>query len=155
MFFKTYDQIYGGWGQNLPPFLPTANPIGCLSSTPFAIFINDSADEIKASKIGLTLDPLTFINILFYADDIVLLAKDEGDLQSLLTIVETWCQNWRLEVNLTKTNFFHVRKSRKSQCSCSSLTNDLSLTAPIISIWAAQSMKTLVTKSQLRFWLTL
>ena len=95
-------------------------PIGvkqgdCLSPTLFAIFINDLAEEIKDSGIGLTLDPNTFMNILLYADDIVLLAEDEEDLQALLTLVEIWCQKWRLEVNLTKTNILHVRKKRKSQ----------------------------------------
>ena len=55
------------------------------------------------------------VNILLYADDIVLFANDEEDLQSLLNIVEIWCAKWRLEVNLTKTNILHVRAKRKPQ----------------------------------------
>ena len=54
-------------------------------------FINDLAEEIKASNVGLDLDPETCINILLYADDIVLLAKTEADLQFLLFLVENWC----------------------------------------------------------------
>ena len=87
----------------------------CLSPTLFAIFINDLAEEIKDSGVGLELDADTFINILLYADDIVLLAKNEEDLQFLLNLVETWCKKWRLEVNLTKTNILHVRQQRKPQ----------------------------------------
>ena len=95
-------------------------PIGvkqgdCLSPTLFAIFINDLALEIKESNIGINLDDHLFLNILMYADDIVLLAENEADLQSLLLIVEKWCKEWRLEVNLTKTNILHVRNKRKLQ----------------------------------------
>ena len=55
------------------------------------------------------------INILLYADDIVLLAETEEDMQSLLFMVECWCKKWRLEVNLTKTNIMHFRPKRKAQ----------------------------------------
>ena len=61
------------------------------------------------------MDENTFVNILLYADDIVLLAKNEMDLQFLLLLVENWCIKWRLEVNLTKTNIVHIRGKGKSQ----------------------------------------
>ena len=63
--------------------------------------------------MGVNLDQETFLNVLLYADDIVLLAETELDLQFLLFLVEVWCKNWRLEVNLAKTNILHVRKNRK------------------------------------------
>ena len=87
----------------------------CLSPTLFAIFINDLAIEIKNSNIGVILDENLAINILLYADDIVLMAENEEDLQSLIFMVESWCKKWRLEVNLTKTNIMHIRTSRKQQ----------------------------------------
>merc|ERR1712105_184140 len=55
------------------------------------------------------------LNILLYADDIVLFAENEEDLQSLLFIVQIWCEKWRLEVNLAKTNILHIRQKRKCQ----------------------------------------
>ena len=95
----------------------------CLSPTLFAIFINDLAIEIKNSGVGVpinidvgeTNDGSYLLNILLYADDIVLFAANEHDLQFLLNIVEIWCSKFRLEVNLTKTNILHVRPKRKPQ----------------------------------------
>ena len=87
----------------------------CLSPTLFAIFINDLALEIKNSNIGVKLEENLLVIILLYADDIVLLAENEEDLQSLLFIVECWCKKWRLEINLTKTNIMHIRSKRKNQ----------------------------------------
>ena len=81
----------------------------------FAIFINDLAEELKLCGTSLELDENTLVNVLLYADDIVLLAKNEQDLQFLLLLVENWCIKWRLEVNLTKTNIMHIRGIRKTQ----------------------------------------
>ena len=104
-------------------------PIGvkqgdCISATLFAIFINDLAEEIKQTGVGLNLnlnvanvnlDESLLMNILMYADDIVLLTEKETDMQFLLHLVEIWCSKWRLEVNLTKTNIMHVRNPRCNQ----------------------------------------
>ena len=95
----------------------------CLSPTLFAIFINDLARDIRSSGVGVELKSAPFnssteaeiVNILLYADDIVLLADNENDLQTLLAIVENWCYRWRLEVNLSKTNIMHIRKKRAPQ----------------------------------------
>ena len=64
-----------------------------ISATLFSIFINDLAEEIKATGIGLDLTENVanvdfkesyknlFLNILLYADDIILLTSNENDLQ--------------------------------------------------------------------------
>ena len=98
-----------------------------ISATLFSVFINDLAEEVKNTKVGINLTEKVanedfndqfqdfFINILLYADDIILLAANENDLQFLLNIVENWCHKWRLEVNLAKTNIMHVRNPRCPQ----------------------------------------
>ena len=66
-----------------------------MSPTIFAIFINDLDFQIKNNKVGVlinideteTNDENSIINILLYADDIVLFDFNEHDLQFLLNIV--------------------------------------------------------------------
>ena len=103
-----------------------------LSPTLFAIFVNDLAEEIKESGLGIELEiedlagniEIVLVNILLYADDIVLFTETENDMQDLLNIVQNWCQNWRLEVNLSKTNIMHVRHKKKQQSNFMFLFNN-------------------------------
>ena len=91
-----------------------------ISPTLFACFLNDLSKEIKTTNLGVHLncsddndgDSFTISNLL-YADDIVLLAETENDLQSMLNIVFNWCNKWRMEVNLSKTEVLHIRKKNK------------------------------------------
>ena len=53
--------------------------------------------------------------LLLYADDIVLLAEDELNLQRQLDILNNWCNKWMLNFNLTKSEIIHFRKTRKKQ----------------------------------------
>ena len=47
---------------------------------------------------------------MLYADDIVLLSRNENDLQTMLNHVNNWCQRWLMNVNLKKTKIVHFRK---------------------------------------------
>ena len=55
------------------------------------------------------------VSNLLYADDIVLLAESENDIQQMLHVVYTWCKKWRMEVNLSKTNILHIRKKNQQR----------------------------------------
>jgi len=82
----------------------------CLSPTLFSVYINDLAEHLKETNLGIDMSfahDRIFdekLSILMYADDIVCLAENAIDLQDILFILEQWCCKWRLEVNLTKTN---------------------------------------------------
>ena len=54
------------------------------------------------------------ISLLLYADDIVLLAESEHDLQSMLNCLLAWCQKWRLSVNDAKSEIIHFRGVKKA-----------------------------------------
>ena len=94
--------------------------VDCLSPSLFAIFLNDLAVQIKEAGLGINLEigdqeNILNVSILLYADDIVCMSENEPDLQSILSLIETWCKKWQLDVNLAKTNILHVRKPIKSQ----------------------------------------
>lgn len=64
---------------------------GCvLSPVLFNIFINDLIDEVKALNVGINVDE-ELICMLLNADDIVLIAESEKDLQLLLDVLKSWC----------------------------------------------------------------
>ena len=93
----------------------------CLSPTLFSIYINDLVEEINRANLGVDLNVdggpnfSATLSTLLYADDIVCLASNENDLQDILFIIQKWCQKWRLDVNMSKTNIMHIRNSRKPQ----------------------------------------
>ena len=86
----------------------------CLSPTLFSIFLNDLTLMINEANLGISISGRN-IGILLYADDIVLLAENELNVQRQLDILNTWCNKWRLNVNSTKSEIIHFRKTRKKQ----------------------------------------
>ena len=85
---------------NLSPFL-------------FSIFINDldsflSSCNIRGlesitSDIDEQFDIYIRLFSLLYADDTVLMAENENDMQNLLDSFSDYCTNWKLKVNIEKT----------------------------------------------------
>ena len=57
------------------------------------------------------------ISILLYADDIVLLAPTENNLQKMLDYVHFWCDKWGMRINPTKTQILHVRNHQRPRSS--------------------------------------
>ncbi len=56
------------------------------------------------------------IAILLYADDIVLLAESQQDLQCLLDVLHQWCQASGMTVSLDKSKLEHFRRGPSVQC---------------------------------------
>ena len=73
----------------------------CLSPTLFSLYINDLAMHLK--DYGPTVDLNgVHTNSLLYADDLVIVAETEDQLQNLLNLVYNWCLTWWLKVNTDK-----------------------------------------------------
>ncbi len=55
------------------------------------------------------------ICILLYADDIVILAENQAQLQLLLNFTTTWCKNWKIKINIDKIKNVHYSKKSISR----------------------------------------
>ena len=77
-----------------------------LSPLLFNMFINNLVETIKGLGIGVDIGQEK-VSILMYADDLVLLAENENDLQLLLNVLSDWCRSNRINVNETKSNVVH------------------------------------------------
>lgn len=83
---------------------------GCpLSPTLFCLYISDFEQRVlEAATSGQQLDlpelqPGRPVPPLLYADDMALLATSATGLQAQLDLLESYCQQWGLTVNITKT----------------------------------------------------
>ena len=85
------------------------------SPTIFAFFINDLISGLKDLNKGVAFGD-NKLCCLTYADDVLLLAENENDMQTLLNFVNDWCRKWRLIINFSKTKVMHFRNKGK-QCS--------------------------------------
>ena len=72
-----------------------------LSSTVFNIFISDLISFVQELDKGIAIDNCK-VSILLYADDVVLVAENEQDLQILIDRVDFWCEKNEMSININK-----------------------------------------------------
>ena len=88
---------------------------GCkLSPALFATYIDSLTNEISENNLGTKYGQET-IGMLLYADDIVLIADDEEELQRELDILSQWCQKWQLSLNTDKSQILVFRNKNIPQ----------------------------------------
>ena len=66
---------------------------------------------IKQLDMGVAISSDFEISILLFPDDIVFIAPNEHNLQSMLDYLSKWCTDNQIEVNIKKTKIVHFRKS--------------------------------------------
>ena len=75
---------------------------GCnISPSLFASYISDLALDMENLSVGITAGNLN-LSLLLNADDIILLADTDGDLQLRLNVLNQWCHKWRMTTNRNK-----------------------------------------------------
>ena len=85
---------------------------GCvMSPTIFSIFINRLAENLKQIGKGIKWNDRQF-KLLLFADDIVLMAQDEGDMQRMLDMAYECSQSMRFQFNAQKCKVMRSGKER-------------------------------------------
>ena len=90
---------------------------GCvLSPALFNLFLNDLPLQLNCPEVDPFLLPDgTKLSCLLYADDLVLLSHLQQSLQNSLDKLSTFCEQWKMQVNLKKTKIMvFQKKCRKS-----------------------------------------
>jgi hypothetical protein len=95
---------------------------GCpLSPTLFGLYIDDfEAAVLAAAQRGAQLDLPSFLGSsgpvppLLYADDMTLLATSAAGLQAQLELLQQYCQQWGLTVNIDKTKVMRLSSGGSS-----------------------------------------
>ncbi len=80
---------------------------GPLSPRLFSIYIEDIEQLIDDTNIGIHIGSIR-INLLLYADDIVLISETKREMQYLIDIVEQFGKIREIKFNPDKTNFLSV-----------------------------------------------
>ena len=76
-----------------------------LSPELFKVYFKKLSDLLNEALADCpTLSGLS-VTHLAWADDLVILALDQESLQKLLDIIATYCDDWGLEINISKTKF--------------------------------------------------
>ena len=71
---------------------------GCpLSPILFNIFVNDIFQTINNNTPNpLYLNENNPLNVLMYADDLIMIAESEAQLQEKMTLLNNYCMGWNL-----------------------------------------------------------
>lgn len=81
-----------------------------LSPLLFNIFINGIVEQVREDGDGVRVGELR-TPVLLFADDMVLMAEGEEELERLVRKVKEYCDEWRLQVNVSKTKVMVVSRN--------------------------------------------
>ena len=89
---------------------------GCnLSSILFILYLSELSNRMRASGLGAQLPDGSLVNILLFADDIIILGRTPDELERLRGILEVWCKDFRMKVSAAKTNLISPDKEYTCQ----------------------------------------
>lgn len=82
-----------------------------ISPLLYILFISDLVEYLKQNGVnGVTVDSTFRMIALMYADDLVLLAESDEEMQNMLNVFHRYCQEKQLVVNVDKTKIMIFRR---------------------------------------------
>jgi exonuclease III len=85
---------------------------GCpLSPTLFNFFVDELVTLLRKKNCGIQHEGID-IGSLLYADDVVLMADSPEALQGLIDVVDDFCRNWKMSMNMEKSKVMVVRAKK-------------------------------------------
>ena len=114
---------------------------GCpLSPVLFNLYIDDLIRTLSSIGVGVKLDDGSLIAVLAYADDVVVLAESENDLQNLLNVLKSWCDSNKMLINADKSNIVHFRRYSESITETQFSIGETKLTLTSQYVWVCCSL---------------
>ena len=90
-----------------------------MSACLFNLYLDNCLQGVKQSDMEVKVGDLN-VNCLLYADDIVLIASSECELQTLVTTLKEGCENNGLSLNVNKTKvLIFGRDEERTECKIS------------------------------------
>lgn len=112
MYTETKAAVWDGSAYSKWFVTSTGVKQGCLlSALLFSLFINDVVDDLPG---GINIASST-INVLLYADDLVLLSESPENLQLMINRLASYCNKWGLTINTAKSKVMIFSRSVQSQ----------------------------------------
>ncbi|XP_071963907.1 uncharacterized protein [Antedon mediterranea] len=88
---------------------------GCvLSPTLFCIIMNELTKLLREHALGVRIHDIC-LGSLFWADDIVLLADSEKELNKMLDLVSLFAKKWKFNFNSEKSNVLIIGQNLNSE----------------------------------------
>jgi hypothetical protein len=75
------------------------------------MYINELTKMLRDNNVGSCIFDVR-ISCLFWADDVVLIADNENDLQNMLNIASDFSNKWKLDFNYNKSNVVIIGKRK-------------------------------------------
>ena len=107
-----WDNCYSSWFQ----LSAGVRQGGVLSPDLYCLYVDDLIGILKSLNVGCYVKGI-FAAAIFYADDMAVIAPSVGGLQKLLNACATYCSDWDIKLNSSKTkNIFFGKGICPSAC---------------------------------------